>query len=75
MHMYWLTAPIIGPHNEIITNILYHLFMLFPLIRDIFNNYVQYNIPVHTAVNKCALLYGNVLYLRLYHCTAMVISE
>jgi len=49
--------------------------MLFPLIRDIFNNYVQHNIPVQTAVIKCVLLYGMVLYLRLYSVTAMVISE
>jgi len=75
MHMYGLTASIIGTHNEIITNILYHPVMLFPLIWDIFNNYVQNNIPVHTAVINCVLLYGMVLYLRLYRVTAMVISE
>jgi hypothetical protein len=50
MYTYGLTTFIIGPYNEIITNILYHLVMLFRLIRDIFNNYMQHNIPVHTAV-------------------------
>jgi len=75
MYRYELTASIIGPHNEIIRNILYHLVMLFPLIRDIFNNYMQYNIPVHTAVINCVLLYGIVVHRRLYSVTAMVISE
>ena len=75
MYTYGLTASIIGPHNEIITNILYQPVMLFPLIRDIFNNYMQHNIPVHTAVINCVLLYGMVLHLRLYSVTAMVISE
>jgi len=75
MHMYGLTAPIIEPHNEIITNILYHLVLLFPLIWYIFNNYVQHNIPERTAVINCVLLYGMALYLRLYHVTATVISD
>lgn len=75
MYMYGLTASIIRPHNEIITNILYYPVMLFPLIRTIFNKYMQHNIPVHTAVPKCVLVYGMVLYLRLYSVTAMMISE
>jgi hypothetical protein len=62
-------------HIMIITNILYHPVMLFPLIRAIFNNYVQHNIPVHTAVPNCVLVYGMVLYLRVYSVTAMMISE
>jgi hypothetical protein len=49
--------------------------MFFPLIRDIFKNYMQHNIPVHTADINCVLLYGMVLYHRLYSVTAMVISE
>jgi hypothetical protein len=62
-------------HNEIFTNILHHPVVLFVLIWSVFNNYVQHNTPVKTAVTSCFLVYCMVLYLRLYSVTVVVISE